>query len=247
MSSVLKSSSSKNKSMMRSEENSNQESEKHLKDWKLPNIPNHKIYRQGLLGTFRSPKDYEIHTVEETIPLGATTSGVTSLIRGLRLHTGRGKYSYLHLGSIQVGVKPIRSLGPDKSIVLCLRDARCLSFDDSLLAAVESDLCDGPFYFNYFPNFCVSLDDPHITDVLTLNIKANGFNLKEKSLPMILIFRVSYKLLSSAFSTKYIGPISGRGETNVIKGNSGNILKVLKWDEIQFPEHWGAVQTEKKA
>lgn len=43
-----------------------------------------------------------------------------------------------------------------------------LDFNDSLLSVLQSSLVDGPIYFNYFPNFTVSLLDRNIMDVLTL-------------------------------------------------------------------------------
>ena len=54
---------------------------------------------------------------------------------------------------------------------MALRDTRRITFDDSLLGTIEISLSCGPVHFDYFPNFTVSLHDPHIMKALTLNIK----------------------------------------------------------------------------
>ncbi|KAK2991115.1 hypothetical protein RJ640_029398, partial [Escallonia rubra] len=67
-----------------------------------------------------------------------------------------------------IGITSLTKEGLDTHVWAALRDDRHLSFDDSLLGMVETSLCNGPMYFNCYPNFSVSLSDPHIMDVLTV-------------------------------------------------------------------------------
>ncbi|KAI5324360.1 hypothetical protein L3X38_033433 [Prunus dulcis] len=50
-------------------------------------------------------------------------------------------------------------------------------FSDSTLGIIESSLCNGPVHFDCYPDFTVSLSDPHILRTLTLNIKTEGYNV----------------------------------------------------------------------
>jgi hypothetical protein len=69
------------------------------------------------------------------------------------------KYKFLHIGSVQVAVKPLIRLGIDASVLLCLRDARFLKFKTSILGMIQSSVYAGPVYFDVFPNMSVSLND----------------------------------------------------------------------------------------
>ena len=70
------------------------------------------------------------------------------------------KYNFLHLGLIQVSLKPATWLGLNNFAILCICYKWHNKFHDSLLGAFESSLCDGPIYVSYFPNFTLSLTDP---------------------------------------------------------------------------------------
>lgn len=56
-------------------------------------------------------------------------------------------------------------------ILMALRDTRHIRFDDSLLGTIQTSLSCGPVHFDCFPNFTISLHDPHIMKALILNIK----------------------------------------------------------------------------
>ena len=58
--------------------------------------------------------------------------------------------------------------GLDTSILAILRDKRHNDFLNSLLGIIESNLANNPIYFNCFPNFMISLDDPQILKSLSL-------------------------------------------------------------------------------
>lgn len=79
-------------------------------------------------------------------------------------------YKFLHIGLVQVAVKPLTRDGLNTSLLLCLRDKRHLRFNDSLLGYITSTLSEWPVYFNIFPNFSVSPLDHTILKTLTLNI-----------------------------------------------------------------------------
>ena len=95
-----------------------------------------------------------------------------------KAHKKKG-FNFLHVGLVQVGIKPLVREGLNSSVCIALRDMRHLNFDDSLLGVVQSDLSSGLVHFDCFPNFTVSLHDPHVLIAPTLNIKTFGTSMIE--------------------------------------------------------------------
>jgi hypothetical protein len=101
-------------------------------------------------------------------------------------------YKFLHIGSVQVAVKPLTRLGINASVLLCLRDARILNFRISILGMIQSSLYAGPIHFNVFPNLSLSLDDVNMLKALTLNVLTSGYDMEEGNRPLLSL---SYLLL----------------------------------------------------
>ena len=91
----------------------------------------------------------------------------------IKAHKKQG-HNFLHIGLVQVGVKPLIRKGLNSSILMALRDTHHIRFNDSLLGTIETSLSGGPVHFNCFPDFPVYLHDPHVMKALTLNIKTHG-------------------------------------------------------------------------
>ena len=101
----------------------------------------------------------------------------------------------MHIGLVQVGVKPLIREGLNSSILMALRDTHHRRFNDSLLGTIETSLSSGPVHFNCFPNFTIHLHDPHVTKALTLNIKIHGTLMVQGASQIALIYRIYYKCL----------------------------------------------------
>ena len=80
------------------------------------------------------------------------------------------KFNYLHIGMVQVVIKPLTRKGINASVLMCLRNARFKNFKDSFLGLITTSLYNGPIYFNCYPDLTLALDDPNIVKALTLNI-----------------------------------------------------------------------------
>ena len=91
------------------------------------------------------------------------------------------KFSYLHIGLVQVAVKPLTRKDINASVLMCLRDARFKNFKDSILGMITASLFDGSVYFTCNPDITLALDDPNIVKVLTLNITSSGYHMEEGS------------------------------------------------------------------
>ncbi|XP_055822031.1 uncharacterized protein LOC129890517 [Solanum dulcamara] len=70
------------------------------------------------------------------------------------------EFKFLHIDLVQVAVKPLFRKGLNIPICMLLRDDRLLNFDDSLLGVLESNLANGPVYYE-----TVAPDSPTFSDI----------------------------------------------------------------------------------
>jgi len=131
-------------------------------------------------------------------------------------------------------------MGINATILMCLRDIRHNKFKDSLIGMVETNLGQGPVYFNCYPNKIMSLMDRNILDSLFLNIHFHGLDMKERKIPTALIYRIQYKVINTCASRVLLKP--QRGETTLFitymtKVNV-SLPRTIKWDEVTLPEKW---------
>ena len=118
---------------------------------------------------------------------------------------------------------------------VCLRDAKSIKFTDSILSMIDSNLVNGPVYFNCFPNFSMNINDPGILSSLTSNIKTKNMNFVEEAQTIIIIYRIYYKVMTTQLNPRVICQ-SVKDETLLLQYNPNNtqafVPKKLKWNEI---------------
>ncbi|KAH1198911.1 hypothetical protein GmHk_18G052386 [Glycine max] len=132
------------------------------------------------------------------------------------------KYKYLHIGCVQVAIKPLIDMGIDAAVLMCLRDIRHNKFEDSLIRTT------------------VSLMDRNILDSLFLNIYFHGLDMKEGSIPTALIYSIQYKVVNTCASRVLLQPQKGETTlfiTDMTKTNV-SLKRIIKWDEVTLPEKW---------
>jgi hypothetical protein len=125
---------------------------------------------------------------------------------------------YIHVGFIQVGIKPLTKEGLNTFILVVLKDARFQNFQDSLFSSIESSLCTGPIFFYCYPNLTIPLKDRNILQSMILQIKTYNYNMLEGSIPVALIFKIRYKVMFSTFASKHKFQ-SQKGETLLLQTN----------------------------
>ncbi|KAH1198389.1 polyprotein [Glycine max] len=187
-----------------------------MDDWNILEIPQDTLYVPETIKD-KHNFDYIIKTVENNIPLGLDIGEEFHLLSKNSIYEHSHKYKYLHIGCVQVAIKPLIDMGIDATVLMCLRDIRHNKFEDSLIGMVETSLGQGPIYFNYYPNKTVSLMDRNILDSLFLNIHFHGLDMKEGSIPAALIYRIQYKVMNTCASRVLLKP--QRGETNLFITN----------------------------
>ena len=198
-----------------------------------------KIYEHSKFKLF-GHNDYVIVTEERDIPLSDSFASIQLLNKdSIKKHSQ--KWNYMHIGLVQVGAKPLTKEGLDTSLLLILRDARLLKYDESILGAVETSLCSGPIHFDSRPGLTVSLKDKNILKSLTLQIKTHNYSIAEGSIPIALIYRIYYKVLNSAFGSKAFKLNSNREtlllQTDISRANT-TIPRTIPWNQITLPDQW---------
>lgn len=148
-------------------------------------VPTRNIYKQSIFSNLSFLSNYTIKTVERTFSLNKEYKTI-KLFSKDNIEKHKQKYSFIHIGLVQVSVKPLTRQGLNNSVLLSLRDSRHLNFRDSLLGSIESSLYEGLVYSNCHMNFSLFLFDPILLHGLKLNIKTHGYNMMKWSKPLII-------------------------------------------------------------
>ena len=164
--------------------------------WNIPKVNTKSIYRTiWVQNTLNS--QLNVRTVEQTYSISRTHEKCCLFNRRNINEFLAKKSNYLHIGLVQVAVKPLTRKGINASILMCLKDARFKDFHTSILGMITSSLFDGPVYFNCYPDITLALDDPNIVKALTLNILTSGYDMDEGSKPLAIIYCIYYRLLGT--------------------------------------------------
>ena len=103
-----------------------------MDDWNIPEIPQDQLYVPKTIKD-KHNFDYIIKTIEHNIPLGQDIGEEFHLLSKNSIHEHSRKYKYLHIGCVEVAIKPLIDIGIDATVLMCLRDIRHNKFEDSLI------------------------------------------------------------------------------------------------------------------
>ncbi|KAK9989318.1 hypothetical protein SO802_029557 [Lithocarpus litseifolius] len=227
--------------IINSEEYEVQDLDLKLGDWNLPKVPTKQFYKSSSWNLNSFKTDFHVRTIEQVY--GINKEYETCYLFSpdqIKAHINKG-FHFIHIGLVQVGVKPLIRSGLNNSVLLALRDTRHVRFDDSLLGTVQASLSNGPVHFDCFPNFTVHIHDKNVLQALTLNIKTHGTLVTQGTSQIALIYRVYYKCIKTNMN---VGALDRKkvGETLLIQTNIHDakikVPRTLRWDEISFPDDW---------
>src|SRR5436190_15405416 len=74
----------------------------------------------------------------------------------------------------------------------------------SIELMLQTNICNGPIYFNCAPNYSVDLTDPLISDSLILDIHLQGDEFKELCKNFAIIYRIYFRVMTSQMNPKFI-------------------------------------------
>lgn len=210
-----------------------------LNKWTLPIVPSKQIYK---IGMFDLKAKFAVKQIEQTVQI-SNNNQVIRLLNKKDLDAFKD-YNFIHIGLIQIALKPLTLLGLNSSIMAYVRDGRCNNFKQSLAALIETSLCHGPVYFDVAPNLSLSLSDKNISEAIQLSIHTNGYDYKQGSEVIAICYRIYYKVLNT------LNPKAKRitfpGTTTLVQTNllTSNVAtnRLIRWEEINFPETWALPQ-----
>ncbi|KAL4655043.1 hypothetical protein ACB092_01G422700 [Castanea dentata] len=212
-----------------------------FRKWNIPKISTKSVY--DLNWTEKSIfSEYRARTVEQTFSISKTHEKCCLFSKkNINEFLSKKNLKYLHIGLVQVAVKPLTRKGIDASVLMCLRDARFKKFNDSILGMITASLYGGPVYFDCYPDLALALDDPNIIKALTLNILTSGYDMDDGSRPFILIYRIFYRLLDSQLTPRSRGR-DPAGKTMLIQCSIPDakiqVPKMIQWQDITLPKKW---------
>jgi hypothetical protein len=214
--------------------------ENNWQDWKLPLVPQNKIYKKSTFSNITFLSNYTIKTVERTYSLKQSFETIQLLSRQ-EIDKNKDNFSFIHIGLVQVAVKPLTRQGLNTSVFLGLRDGRFKIYQDALLGMVESSLYNGPIYFDCYPNFAISLKDKTVLQALELDIETSGYNMYEDAQPLVIVYRIYYKLMKTTLEPQALLE-SPKGKTLLLQAStSDSHVKVpaqIEWKDVKLPNKW---------
>ena len=193
-------------------------SDKNWQDWKLPLVPQNKIYKKTTFSNLTFLSNYTIKIVERTYSLKQSFETI-QLLSHQEIDKNINNFSFIHFGLVQVAVKPLTRQGLNTSVFLGLRDGRFKIYQDALLGMVELSLYNGPIYFDCYPNFAVSLMDETMLKTLELDIETSGYNMYEGAQLLVIVYRIYYKLMKTTLEPQALME-SPKGKTLLLQAST---------------------------
>jgi hypothetical protein len=86
-----------------------------LQEWKLPSVPTKNIYKQSTFSNLSFLLDYTIKTVERKVFLNKEYETI-KLFSKDSIEKHKEKYSFIHIGLVQVAVKLLTRQGLNNSV-----------------------------------------------------------------------------------------------------------------------------------
>ncbi|KDP28998.1 hypothetical protein JCGZ_19551 [Jatropha curcas] len=86
----------------------------------------------------------------------------------------RQKYTHLHFGAIRLVLSYHGRQGLPVTARLCLLDTRYLQYEHDVISTIATTLNAGSVVLTFFPNFNMSLEDPHLSTALKVQVQITG-------------------------------------------------------------------------
>ena len=141
--------------------------------------------------SFFSKSNYTIKTVEQGLEIHRKRDEEEFNILSKKYVLKRNnKYNFLQLGSVQVAAKPLHKLRLNNTIFMTFKDSMCTKFYKSIWGIVETSFSQGLVWYNCFPNITINVKESYEGPILVLNTKLYGYDMKPRTIPMTIIYRV---------------------------------------------------------
>ena len=82
---------------------------------------------------------------------------------------------------------------------ISLLDSRFLEYQNTVIGTVQTTLNAGTVFVTLFPNFNMSLKDPHLCDALKVQVQITGASQVQDTFAATLHYQLAYRLQNHAF------------------------------------------------
>jgi len=180
--------------------------------WDIPKVNIETIYK---IGTFSFQIAFSIKTHEEIVSL---QNGIQTipLIKpeAIQIHL-KDEFPFMHIGLVQVAVKPFIRKGINAPIYMALRDKRLKKYKSSLLAMINTNIHNRPILFNCYPDFCVHLTCQMTLEALKIDVHVQGDEFHDFN-NFAIMCKVYFRLLSTNLNTKFLNPSPSNSKETVL-------------------------------
>ena len=110
--------------------------------WTIPKVDTKNVYKISWAeSTFHFA--YKVRTVEQIFSISKTHEKCCLFSKkNIGEYLASKKFCYLHIGTVQVAIKPLTQKGINAYVLMCLRDVRFKNFKDSILGIITASLYD---------------------------------------------------------------------------------------------------------
>lgn len=144
---------------------------KQLSQWIQALIPELNLKEIYKIITYDYHSKKIIHIVEFAKFICNKHGTINLLDRKLLENHHKEGYHYIHLGLIQIAIKPLHKLGLNTPILLVLCDIRIKYFHNLTIVIVEFNINVGPVCFNCHPNYSMNLSDEFTKNSLVIYVQ----------------------------------------------------------------------------
>ena len=109
------------------------------------------------------------------IPTSETENFITlALPREFVIPWQKQRYTHLHFGAVRLALTFHGRKGLPVVSRISLLDSRFLEYQNAVIGTVQTTLNAGTIFVTIFPNFNMSLKDPHLCDTLKVQVQITG-------------------------------------------------------------------------
>ncbi|KAL0444659.1 UNVERIFIED_CONTAM: polyprotein [Sesamum latifolium] len=132
-------------------------------------------------------------------------------------------YTHLHLGAVRLVLSYHGRKGLPVTARIALLDTRFLKYEHAIIGTVLTTLNCGSIVVTFFPNFVVSLCDPHVASAFKVQVQITGANQVPASVMATLHHQLVFRLQNHGLDL----PNQGSRDALMVLANSRTEFKRL--------------------
>jgi len=152
------------------------------------------------------------------IPASETENFITlALPREFVIPWQKQGYTHLHFGAVRLALTFHGRKGLPIVSRISLLDSRLLEYQNAVIGTVQTTLNVGKVFVTLFPNFNMSLKDPHLCDALKVQVHITRASQVQDTFAATLHYQLAYRLQNHAFDMV---------EPNIAQSNDALLIQV---------------------